>query len=193
MTDHDFSITYSEKIEISNNDDDSLTTEEERIIDTKFDEYKKYVPDFNSHEKISLQPQLFISHRKHNIVYLFLNYAHSNDSVFKIGMTTRTVYDRLREYPKHSTIIKYRELQYIYCRSMEKILLYIFHVLFIPKINLGPEYFQGDINHMMRLFDTLVNMFDIPQFIRFKVNFPINHAGIYIHLDNIKTQFTYKL
>lgn len=265
LTDDDFSITDSEKIEIRNNEnddaessydslmDDSFTNEDEIILDTKFDENDSYyelsdsmedngisynVPKFvpeipvvedneptitpctpekcdrelintlqtKSEEKpyeksiildfYQTEKRLILPPGKHNIVYLIENSAYKYDSVFKIGMTTRTMYKRFSEYPGGSKIIKYSELKYIPCKSMEKILLYMFQSIYIFKRNLGLEYFKGDINDMIFKFTELLKIFDIPELAGYSSSYPVHrfyvesYAGIPINIDSIKKRIT---
>ena len=79
-----------------------------------------------------------------------------NENVYKIGRS-HDVSQRLRQYPKGSKLL--------HCRKTtdqllsEKILLKVFQSQFTQRLDLGTEYFEGDLSKMIQQFDNLLDTF----------------------------------
>ncbi len=100
----------------------------------------------------------------YNIVYLFQYNPHKYSNVYKIGMTTRTVDKRLKDYSRDTRRIHHAQLQYIPCRTMETIILYVFRKSqsFKSRNDLGTEYFEGNGGIILFKFKELIELCDIP-------------------------------
>jgi hypothetical protein len=79
----------------------------------------------------------------------------ANESIFKIGRTTRHYNNRLVEYEKDSKTIVV--LQTDDCIGAEKFVLDKFKTKFIRRLDIGNEYFEGDETKMRIYLEFLVD------------------------------------
>jgi hypothetical protein len=79
----------------------------------------------------------------------------TSESIYKIGKTTQTIEKRMNGYPKGSHLKTLRSVKD--SDIIESILKYQFKINFIQRKDIGAEYFEGDIDEMLELFDDIVN------------------------------------
>lgn len=83
--------------------------------------------------------------------YIYLlqerEFIKTQEPIYKLGMTTKENYGRFNQYPKGSILL----FQIICndCRMVEKSLLKVFKEHFIPRKDIGTEYFEGDYKEMI--------------------------------------------
>jgi len=106
-----------------------------------------------------------------------------NESVYKIGRTDKTIKERLRKYPKGSEYITSNSV--VDSKSIEKCLINFFKINFIQKIDYGVEYFEGDVNKMIELFEDIVENYPIYEIQYAKI---IKDQNI-ISINNNKSNF----
>ena len=99
-----------------------------------------------------------------------------NENVYKIGKTEQEPNSRLAGYPKGSEIILF--INTIDCHTTEAKILDIFKNIFVQRIDIGVEYFEGDKNYMVRIICDVINK--------------INCSGIFRYTSNPK-QNTYEI
>ena len=91
-----------------------------------------------------------------NYIYLLKvrEFIKTNENIFKIGMTKKENYKRFNNYPKGSLLL----FQMIChdCRYMEKQILLIFKDEFIPRKDIGSEYFEGDYSVMIDIIYSIL-------------------------------------
>jgi hypothetical protein len=72
-------------------------------------------------------------------------FVNSKQSVYKVGITER-INTRMGQYPKGSKIIFVMPVD----GDPEFLCLQKFRILFIPRTDIGSEYFQGDAEIMVK-------------------------------------------
>lgn len=84
----------------------------------------------------------------------------SNEETYKIGRTLRTIKERMRGYPKNSKVI--HNTKVFKPKVAERILIKKFIEKFEhKKEEYGNEYFSGDINGMIKVFDAIAIKYKI--------------------------------
>ena len=81
-------------------------------------------------------------------IYLLIEreFINSNQSVYKVGKTNQPNYNRFKTYPNDSKILLHISVEN--CSEFEESILSIFRRTFIPRVDIGSEYFEGDVNLM---------------------------------------------
>jgi len=89
-----------------------------------------------------------ISKEKRNYMYLLQEreFIRSEQPVYKMGIT-KTLYNRMGQYPKGSIIICVMPID----GDPETLCLHRFREIFIARTDIGSEYFQGNIDEMVKL------------------------------------------
>jgi hypothetical protein len=77
----------------------------------------------------------------------------TNENIYKIGRTSKTILERFRQYPKNSELIN--SFNVSDTLEYENLAISEFSKLFIRRNDIGKEYFEGDIRLMD---DTLYNI-----------------------------------
>ena len=97
--------------------------------------------------------------KKKNKLYIVQKYEHQIylPNVYKIGHTNNPILSRINNYNKGLELIETRDLGDIDSLKIEKILKKTFKKLFIKRFDLGDEYFEGDISHMKKQFNEIIN------------------------------------
>lgn len=70
-----------------------------------------------------------------------------NKDVFKVGYTSRDISVRMRGYPKGSKVFCSIPMK----NNYEKEILTEFRSVFIPRLDIGSETFEGNFNHMFQI------------------------------------------
>ena len=106
-------------------------------------------------------------------------------NIYKIGRSYK-LYDRIKQYPKTSKI-----MFIINCKESvlrEKNLILLFKSKFIQKLDYGTEYFQGDIDDMIKeIFNYIYNNKTIDSKIVAKVDNKVNRTCL--KCNYVKTYF----
>jgi len=91
--------------------------------------------------------------QKINIEYIYLikerEFIKTNENIYKLGKSRQTNCRRIASYPKGSQLITIVPCSN--CTSMEKTLLKQFRKIFIPRTEIGSEYFEGDLQKMLEM------------------------------------------
>ena len=74
--------------------------------------------------------------------------------VVKVGRTTRSIMTRFNEYPKNSILLGIGHVND--CIAGEKMLLDTFKELYVRELDIGLEYFSGDIEIMETTFHDIL-------------------------------------
>lgn len=84
-----------------------------------------------------------------NYIYLLQEreFIKTKENIYKVGMTKKENFTRFHQYPKGSVLL----FQMICnnCQEMEKQVLKMFREKFVPKSEIGNEYFQGNYTDMI--------------------------------------------
>jgi hypothetical protein len=110
-----------------------------------------------------------------NYVYLLQEreFIKTKESIYKIGMTTKTDLSRIKSYPKGSILLFYSICNN--CKTMENGLIELFKSNFIHRKDIGSEYFEGNYKDMIHFFyqtlfnenqDTVLNYIDNKLYIK---------------------------
>lgn len=107
------------------------------------------------------------------------------ETIFKVGQSTN-VKNRLYGYSKSSELI--RQVRVSDCKIAEKDMLLTFKNKFVQETQYGTEYFGGDFEEIVKMFDEIaekykanINNDDVKK-IKSKINAPRNvHAEIELH------------
>jgi hypothetical protein len=92
--------------------------------------------------------------------YIYLlqerEFIKTKENIYKIGKTTQPNNERLKQYPKGSSLL----LQSICsdCHNIEKNLIKIFKNKFKQRIDIGTEYFEGDYKQMICYINDIINL-----------------------------------
>lgn len=76
------------------------------------------------------------------------------EPVYKVGKTTQELYKRISQYPKSSLLLVAMRVED--CHHSERQLLAEFRKLFASRRDIGAEYFEGDVNEMVKMFTMCV-------------------------------------
>ena len=82
-------------------------------------------------------------------IYIVRFKEFEDNPIYKIGMTTVSLENRIKQYPKNSELIF--TIPFNEPEIVEKVLLNIFRLNFIQHIEIGNETFEGDINKMINI------------------------------------------
>ncbi len=80
----------------------------------------------------------------------------SNEPIYKIGRTDQKFLTRMSGYPKGSEVI-FNSLV-ANCFVLETNIKKIFKQLFIHRIDIGNEYFEGNVNEMLEIIRQQINL-----------------------------------
>jgi hypothetical protein len=91
--------------------------------------------------------------------YIYLlqerEFIKTNESIYKIGKSKQEFNKRINGYPKQSHV--YLQIYTNNVDAYEKILLDIFSLNFTKRTDIGNEYFDGDVKHMLKI---ILNYYD---------------------------------
>ena len=79
----------------------------------------------------------------------------TNEQIYKIGKTTRTMKERFSDYPNKSELIYYCDVDN--CDKRELFIIKEFTKQFKLRSDIGNEYFEGNIDDMLKLFKLCCN------------------------------------
>lgn len=72
----------------------------------------------------------------------------TNENIYKIGRTSKcNILDRFKQYPNNSILINYWKVKNMY--KFESLIKIKFDLVFKRRIDIGYEYFEGDIDKMV--------------------------------------------
>ncbi len=111
----------------------------------------------NNTDNISTVNDNEIYHGKKGYLYMLKEreFIKTGESIYKIGKTTRALQQRMSEYPKNSML--FIAILCEDCHKSELSLLKKFRMEYNNRCDIGKEYFEGDIQTMLRYFcDTVV-------------------------------------
>jgi len=91
-------------------------------------------------------------------VYLVCEREFIGKNVYKVGKTIQNPTDRMKAYPKGSILIC--AMNVTNCHIQEKKLKRIFKQQFIQRTDIGIEYFEGDMNSMLKIFKNTEDIVD---------------------------------
>lgn len=96
-------------------------------------------------------------------VYLICEREFIGKNVYKVGKTIQDPTDRMKAYPKGSILIC--AMNVTNCHIQEKKLKRIFKQQFKQRTDIGIEYFEGDMNSMLKIFKNTeeINDPEIPE------------------------------
>ena len=80
-----------------------------------------------------------------------------DEDTYKIGKTKRLINDRLLEYPYGTTILKYGACRCCDIGEVELIRRLTDSPKFIRRFDIGFEYFEGDLDELIKLFDFVID------------------------------------
>ncbi len=120
--------------------------------------------------------------------YIYLlkerEFIKTNENIYKIGKTTQQNNERFKQYPKGSILL----LQSICsnCHSIEKEMIKQFKNNFKQRNDIGNEYFEGNLQDMIRIIIELIKLDHLPNHSEQENNDDsIHHFMIYhIKLDS---------
>ena len=84
-------------------------------------------------------------------------FINKKEFVYKIGMTGKGML-RFLSYPKQSLLLLVKDI-YDY-EGAEKMIKKVFEIKFIQRLDIGLEYFEGDINEMKIEFEKIIDFYD---------------------------------
>jgi hypothetical protein len=116
--------------------------------------------------------------KKPNYVYLLQEreFLKTKESILKVGKTKQDHIKRFTSYPKGSILIA----QYYTdnCDDLEKEIIKVFKSKFQQRVDLGNEYFEGNIKTMFKtMFKIVENKFN-PSFLPKKEEYQISSSVI---------------
>ena len=93
----------------------------------------------------------------YNICYILREreLVKTNEQIYKIGKTTRTMKERFSDYPNNSELIYYCDVDN--CDKRELFIIKEFTKQFKLRSDIGNEYFEGNIDEMLKLFKLCCN------------------------------------
>lgn len=91
-------------------------------------------------------------------VYLICEREFIGKNVYKVGKTIQDPTDRMKAYPKGSVLICAMNVNN--CHVQEKKLKRIFKQQFKQRTDIGIEYFEGDMNSMLKIFKNTEDIVD---------------------------------
>lgn len=93
-------------------------------------------------------------------IYMLIEreFIKTEENIYKIGKTKKTIKHRLKQYPKNSKLIISKNVKN--CDVAEKILILEFKKQFAQRKDIGREYFEGDIDDMINLFNNVALNYD---------------------------------
>lgn len=89
-------------------------------------------------------------------VYLVqeLRFLQVHENIYKIGRTSQSSMDRFKGYPKGTCVILFQRVKDSH--SMEARLIKIFDSKFPQRMDIGREYYEGNVDMMKRIIFELV-------------------------------------
>jgi hypothetical protein len=79
-----------------------------------------------------------------------------NEQVYKIGRTNQQFLTRMNGYPKGSQVVFMSLVSN--CYTLEETIKKIFTQKFIKRKDIGNEYFEGDVNEMLKIIREQINL-----------------------------------
>lgn len=103
-----------------------------------------------------LIPTPIIGSENKDTIYLLQEreFRRLQEPVYKIGKTI-TIKTRMKKYPKNSEV--FLILKVFNCHIIEKLLLTEFKKIFKQRMDIGHEYFEGDVYEMMNIITSTIN------------------------------------
>jgi len=80
------------------------------------------------------------------------------EHIYKVGMTEKGM-KRFLNYPKQSLLLSFKNIKDF--SGAETMIKKIFAKKFIQRLDIGLEYFEGDIEEMKFLFEKIINFYDL--------------------------------
>jgi hypothetical protein len=129
----------------------------DQILDRTFDKIYKILlenetlksenKDLRAENEKLKYMQIELSEKKKNSMYIIQEREFFNlrQPVYKLGIT-ETIHNRMGQYPKGSKIICIHPVY----GDPEALCLQKFRTVFIPRTDIGSEYFQGDVDLMVK-------------------------------------------
>lgn len=101
--------------------------------------------------------EFYSNKNPHNICYILREreFVKTNEQIYKIGKTTRTMEERFSDYPNKSELIYYCDVDN--CDKREQFIIKEFTKQFKLRSDIGNEYFEGNIDEMLKLFKLCCN------------------------------------
>lgn len=89
----------------------------------------------------------------HNICYIMheREFIKTSEPIYKIGKTTQTIEDRLKQYPNGTKLITWKNVEN--CHKTEQTIIKQFTEHFIHRTDIGNEYFEGTLERMLEVFN----------------------------------------
>lgn len=101
---------------------------------------------------------LFSKHPQYNYIVQEREFLNQNLPICKIGKTSRTIEERLKGYPKGTKIII--QIEVSDSTEIETMLKNEFKKVFKHRNDIGSEYFEGDIGHMVDYFCKIISKYE---------------------------------
>lgn len=89
----------------------------------------------------------------YNICYIMheREFIKTGEPIYKIGKTTQTIENRLRQYPNGTKLITWKNVEN--CHNTEQTIIKQFTEHFIHRTDIGNEYFEGTLERMIEVFN----------------------------------------
>lgn len=90
-----------------------------------------------------------------NYIYLLIEreFIKTNENIYKLGRTNSEINIRFLQYPKNSKLLFYTQV--FDCIITEDIIIKECCKLFIQRKDIGKEYFEGDINEIIKVISDI--------------------------------------
>ena len=120
-----------------------------------------------------------------NYIYLLREreFVRSDENVYKIGRTSQDPGKRFASYPKDSEILLVKSTDN--CKEKETALLSIFRTKYTPRKDIGAEYFQGNVNDMIKTIETALVERKVIRCEFCRITIPSRFAGAQFCCGNI--------
>ena len=86
-------------------------------------------------------------------------FINSKEPVYKIGRTIQQKMKRIQSYPKGSYLILFMKVYN--CNVAEKLIIQTFNNMFIQRIDIGTEYYEGNIELIKTAFITVLEVLKV--------------------------------
>ncbi len=98
-----------------------------------------------------------------NYIIYEREFIKTKENIYKIGKTEQPMLDRFAQYPKGSQLMVQKLVSD--CAMVEKEIMEVFDIKFINRRDIGREYYEGDVNEMIKEFDEITKKYiqDIKQ------------------------------